>query len=666
MPFLSFLPIVHGRSLAPDWRLRIEEIGKLDLGTLVTVQPWASLDALAFFVCGWLFLAVRLAEQPEEEDRQDLVAAFAAAAAGVALLGLVQYFWRPFLPWWNQAIHTSFGPFPNRNEFGDLLALGGICSLVGALQRIHQSNARMAFHYAALVVCFAALVCNGSRGGLILFFGGGLTWLVWVSLQSRSLKFGGRVTAIIMVFLALFLVFGGSLVGRVLSMHLSGSSMEADFRLLLARDVFWMVRHVPLFGIGIGNFEQVFALFRRFSENGMLALHPDSDLMWALGETGFVGVLLVVGGIVVGMGAWFPIRRGTTRSLHIGMVIAALAFLIHGIFEVPLHRLGSLLPGLFLIGSALASPTKPSLVPKGPKVIPPFVFWTGGRFAIRLLGGALCLVGLLWVLPGGASLWPPRASAEAREAAVAANAKRDYALGEDRATAALRARPLDWFPYYLRAEDRYAGRKDYDGAALDFRIASALQPTRADIRLAEASLWYPIRPAYGLDIISEAMLVSKGAEKARIYSEVLDSLYDANPALHPALLDLAGDNFSLQLIYFAHADRDDAAVVLKRLLKIDAQLRFVAPVQLSQILQRWALIGNLPDLVARIEENPTWDAAGWPIVAKYYAGRGDTRRAMTIVHRFDPLPPFPKLEPTDSKDKLLLDARLRPNAVQPR
>ncbi|SDU07209.1 O-antigen ligase [Verrucomicrobium sp. GAS474] len=664
-PFFSFLPLAHGSLLAGAWRSQLESGGHIDLGNLVTPQPWMSADAAVFFLCGWVFLAVRLAEQPEEEDRLELSTIFSLACATMAVLALVQHFLGGFLPWWNQAIHTSFGPFPNRNEFGNLLALGGICSLVGALQRLHQSPLRMTLHYTALVLIFVALICNGSRGGMALFFGGGLLWLVWISIQSRSLRFGGRITAIIMAFLALFLAFGGTLVERVLSMRLSGAVMEADFRMLMARDVFWMIRHIPLFGIGIGNFEPIFAMFRRFSENGMTVLHPDSDLMWALGECGFIGLIVFLAGLILGAGAWFPVRRGSARSLHAGAIIASLSFLIHGAFEVPMHRLGSLLPGLFLLGSALASPGKPSMVPKGPKVIPHFIFWGGARYFLRLLGGALVVVGALWVMPGGGKFWPPRAAAEAKERAIAERDAKDYLRSDEDATRALAVRPLDWRLYYLRGESRYAGKRDFDAAAADFLVARSLQPARSDIRLREATLWYPVRPFYGLSIEAEALKLSPGADRAKIYDNIVENTY-SNVFLRPALLNMAGDNFSLQLVYFSHAEREDAAIVLQRLMAVDSELRFINAAQLGQILQRWATIGNLPDLVARIEASASWEAAGWTIAAKYYAESGNPRKAYQMARKRDPLPPFPKMDPTDSKEQLSLDAKLNPNAIKPR
>ncbi len=665
VPFLSFLPLAHGTLLAGAWRRDLEAIGKIDLGNLVTAQPWMSLDALVFFLCGWLFLAARLAEQPEEEDRIPLTQAFSLASAGVALLALVQYFAGTFLPHWNAAIHVNFGPFPNRNEFGDLLALGAICSLVGALQRFHQSPLRMAAYYGAMVLNFVALILAGSRGGLAIFFGGGLLWLGWVSVQSRSLRSGGRITAIIMTFMALFMVFGGTLVERMLSTRLSGMSIEADFRMLMARDVFWMVRHIPFFGIGIGNFEPVFAMFRRFSHNDLIALHPDSDLMWTLGECGFVGLVLLLEGIFLMSGAWFPIRRGSSRSLHAGGIIVVIAFLIHGIFDVPIHRLGSMLPGLFLAGSALASPTLPSLVPKGPKVVPPFVFWGGARFFLRLVGIGLCAVGVVWVIPGGGVFWPPRAAAEAKAKAIAAREARDFAGAEAAASRALVVVPLDWRLYYLRAESRYGGRRDFDGAASDFSVARFLQPTRSDIRLAEAGLWFPLRPLYGLSIEREALALTRGADRAKVYEDILDNTY-RNTFLRSALLDMAGDSFSLQMIYFDHAEKEDAAIVLQRLLAVDAQLRFVTPAQLKQILWRWATIGTLPDLVARIEAIPAWEAVGWPIEAQYYVQGGNTRRAILLAYKYDPAPPFPKMELADSKEQFYLDAKLDPKAVRPR
>ena len=57
--------------------------------------------------------------------------------------------------------------------------------------------------------------------------------------------------------------------------------------------------------IGLGNFDEIFAVFRNASLNGTRTIHPESDWLWLWAEMGWLAIPLTL---------WCEITTGTPNS----------------------------------------------------------------------------------------------------------------------------------------------------------------------------------------------------------------------------------------------------------------------------------------------------------------------------------------------------------------
>ena len=129
------------------------------------------------------------------------------------------------------------------------------------------------------------------------------------------------------------------------------------FALAIFHDAFQLIRASPWCGIGLGNFEPVFAMFRDASLTGSRTIHPESDWFWLWVEMGWPAVLLVIGVVIL---VWrvFPLVEGTNQCFRLAALMAVVLFVLHGVVDVCGHRIGTVFAGIFFLGMALRRPLK--------------------------------------------------------------------------------------------------------------------------------------------------------------------------------------------------------------------------------------------------------------------------------------------------------------------
>ncbi len=276
---------------------------------------------------------------------------------------------------------THFGFFPNRNHTATYLAMGAICGLGNILQA--QRDKRYVSMAVALLgtgICLWAVAgWSVSRGGILLSAVGTLLWLPILGTRYLG-KNGIRAMALLGL-----TVVGGFLVadtnvkqrlsksveqaGDVLtesdsSLSISdtnpvGESIQnLDFRIPTALDTLDLIREHPWTGIGAGQYSYVFPQYRKMAAvaNDSDNLHPESDWLWMASETGVPSALSLA--ILVGLAIWkslVGIHHGRDRALRAGCLAAALLVPIHGLFDVPGHRISLAWSSAFLFSLSLQS-----------------------------------------------------------------------------------------------------------------------------------------------------------------------------------------------------------------------------------------------------------------------------------------------------------------------
>src|SRR5262245_22268087 len=203
-----------------------------------------------------------------------------------------------------------------------------------------------------------AIIQNCSRAGVILLIAGCVLWLCGFVLCKISAPRIALSLSILLALSTVILIFDGETLDRF---HLGSGGVgeiTTDFRWEIFQDTFQLIRASPWCGIGLGNFDPVFAIFRNASQNSARVVHPASDWFWFLAEAGWPVVLFAVAGIAVLVRRVFPLQEGTNQRFRLAALVAAILFIFHGLINVSGHQVGTAFAGIFLLGMALHRPAE--------------------------------------------------------------------------------------------------------------------------------------------------------------------------------------------------------------------------------------------------------------------------------------------------------------------
>ncbi|MGB8353009.1 MAG: O-antigen ligase family protein [Chthoniobacteraceae bacterium] len=607
----------------PAWRQELIRNG-VSPGSMVSPQPWVSMECLVLMLGCLLWICWLAAQRWSPEERRLLAGAFVCGAAILSAISLVTFYCKMPVPFWHS--ERGFGPFPNRNQSGDFFAISGVLALACMYESFRRKKiSAVLFAVAAMLICWG-LVTSYSRAAVILFFAGSVVWIGFVGFISESKKTVGICASLVVVLAALFLLFGGAMLQRFQSQE----KVTLGFRWLIYRDAFTLVRASPWCGTGLGNFEGVFPLFRKESAMSSRILHPESDWLWLWSEMGGVAVIVVAIALGIALKRILPMERGTSRQLRLGAGAAALVFIVHGFVDVPAHRLGSALPGLFMLGLAFNSPAASS---ENRWLAPCF------RIACLVCGAA----GATWIFATwqGVAL-PGSIGVElATQRAQALNAEGEYFDATMEATKAIEWVPLDWKLYFIRGTAEICDG-NWPRAYDDFQRVNVLETTSELITYEEGMLWLGSRPSYAIPVWAETLRRCPPQEAAQYYSQMLDAanqVSNLRGLLHP----LAEGRTGLEIIYLEHAPGDEARAAISSLLKKDPDLHSLTDEEKIAFLRMWASKGGGADLAQLFWSKPAWQRMAWRPVAQYFAARNDLKEATEAALQGMQQPEFPKI-----------------------
>lgn len=610
----------------PAWRVALLNDFTVALPTTLSPQPFATLQCVISFVGGitWLYYVCGLAIEPRDMRMQ--LRLFAAGVIALALLFIVLHATHITPRLWHN--ERNFGPFPNRNQTADLLALGGIVVLACASDDIRNRSYRAVLWIAGFIVLIAAIVLNYSRAGILLLIAGSTVWLGLLALRKGSAARFAAGISVLLALLAVLLLFGGETLERF---HLrgSGTGISQDFRWLIFKDAFDLIRASPWCGLGFGNFEPIFAIFRTASGGDTRAHHPESDWIWVWSELGWFAFAAMAIGAVILLWRVFPAREVRNFRLYLAGAVAALLFAIHGTFDVSAHRVGTAMSALLLFGVVLPRPLRPA-----PRAMP--LIW-------RLLAVALLVAGATWTIASSRKQpFPGSLGAELlREQAILANRSRNFAEAASLATRALEWTPLDWQLYFVRAVAE-ANQRTTQSALADFRRARFLEPNAYEVPLEEGKLWAAIAPRLAINAWRET-LRRAGPDRSEAYTQMLRHAEHTNPALISPLERLSRAHRELVFIYLSRLRGEEFNVAVAELLARDPNLATLDGDQRAQLVALWSERGDLDKLSAIIEQHPDWLPAASSGLAKYKAQHGDYRGATELALRFGRRPTLPQI-----------------------
>jgi hypothetical protein len=485
----------------------------------------------------------------------------------------------------------------------------------------------------------AAVVLNLSRAGLALVVGGSALWIALVALRQRA---PGRIAlalSFLLVLLTVILLMGGQTLERFHLRGLEGPGISSDFRWLIFRDAFQLIQASPWCGIGLGNFESVFAIFRAASWADTRSLHPESDWLWAWSELGWPAVALTLVGAALVIWRVFPLREGTNQRFRLAALIGVVLFALHGIVDVSAHRVGTAFSALFLFGLALHRP---------------FTFrrsrWLPVVF--RFVGVLLVVSGLAWTVSARTkSLLPGSVGVtNAKELASEVNIDRDFATATSLTTQALAWAPLDWQLYFLRALAEMGDKRTAE-ALDDFRRARFLEPNGFEVPLAEGNAWLSSQPMLAVTAWQEA-LRRAGPRRSEIFSIVLSNAAQQNPRVGEMLAEIGLARHDLVMPYLNRISGENFQRALKHVLESDPELKTFTEPEKFALFALWSERGVLEDLAREVERHPGWMPYAWLGLAKYHAARKDFRAAYELTQRYGESVALPRATADSSLEDL--------------
>jgi O-antigen ligase len=632
---LSFLPAHY--FFPSTWRAAMTD----DLGIVVpntlSAQPYISVGCLLSLIAGisWLYLvSTRELELRAVRFQLRLFATGIVFLAVISLIFYLAHFQPPV--WINQ---RGFGPFPNRNQTGDLFGITAIVILACGQDDLCKGRTRWILWFLALAVIVTAIIVNFSRAGIVLLVVGCALWLGAFALRQRSMPRLALAFSAVLFLLTVLLLFGGQTLERFHLRGIGNTGVAADFRWRIFHDAFELIRDSPWCGIGLGNFEPVFAIFRNASFGDTRALHPESDWIWLWTEAGWPAVALVL--IGTGLLIWraFPLREGTNQRYRLATLIGVLLFALHGLVDVSGHRIGTMFAALLLLGLSVHRPFD-------------FKRSLSTSIVFRLVGLVLVIAGALWTISArNKSMLPGSVgAANSRQLATVANRGRNFSEARTLSSRGLEWAPLDWQLYFLRGAAEI-GEKQSDTALEDFRRARFLEPNAFEVPLAEGNLWLNSRPFYAVTAWREA-LRRAGPQRAEVYSSMLSNASMRSPQVSQILEQVGLSEHDLALAYLSRVSDQHFNHALAEFLKHDPNLETLTEQEKLALFSLWSEHGDLDQLAAAIEQHPKWLEYAWLGMSKYHAQKKDFRAAYELTQRYGEPVALPRVEGNSSIEDL--------------
>ncbi len=622
---LAFLPADW--FFVPHWRVALSKDLGLQLPSTVSAQPWLTADSMVVLLAGlvWIYYVATLDAQLR--DIRMAARVYSGAIVALAALCIYLHLVHRALPFWHNEL--GFGPFPNRNQTGDLFGISTLVLLACMQDDFRRGHKRWLLWLAGLGVLIAALVFAFSRAGILILVIGFSAWLVRFVFRKWSGAGIAMAGSLLLVLFASLLIFGGQTIERFNLRPGSGGSVTSDYRWLIFRDAWTMIRSSPWDGLGLGNFESVFALFRHASQGVSRSLHPESDWFWLWAEMGWPAIALILVAALVFVRRVFPLREGTNQRLRYAALVGASLFALHGLVDVSAHRFGSFLAGTLLLGWTQLRPLS-----SPPRRWPVIVF--------RAVGLLLLAISALWFFTWSRALpVPGRLGVEnAKQAATLANRGHHFDEALSSTNRALDWAPLDWQLYFLRAIARIGDRQPAAEALADFRRARFLEPSAYQLPYEEGKAWLGWQPTLALTAWREA-LHREGAEEAGVFALMLAEAASRDTRVHEALRELALERPALTIKYLETADGSQFAGAIDGLLARDPGLAQFSREQKRQLFALWSKHDPLDEFLRTVAQHPEWQEFAWPGLARYHAGRKEFAQAWEIVRQHGDAPVLP-------------------------
>lgn len=233
-----------------------------------------------------------------------------------------------------QFLLTDYGPIANRirGPFSHYMTFSGVMMVGGFLvlsQILTRSGRRRPLDWVMLVTIGVAILLTLTRGVWIATAVTGVFALVSFTPKSLKLYLGGGAAALLLIFLAI----PGPWVARMRSL-VDPRDVSTYDRLCMAEAGFTMIKERPLFGIGPRLVEELYPIYRNPTAPRRTVGHLHNTFIDHAAERGLLSLAAYLWLMVLaGQTALRGYRYGRAPDLHLGVLLAIVAFNIGGLFE---------------------------------------------------------------------------------------------------------------------------------------------------------------------------------------------------------------------------------------------------------------------------------------------------------------------------------------------
>ena len=327
----------------------------------ISLYPYATISSLLFGLTLFLYYWLLLYGLKKRDQIHWLLSGGLVLGVLESLYGLIQEATRsPYLLWWKRGSRADLatGTFINRNHLAAFLSLV-ICLGIGYLwswNRVGESNSsgkrlslirRIAgslklfspkgyLVFLAVGLMITGLLATGSRGGIVSL-AGGIIFMTGM-LAGRFQK--NKPFFLFLVLLSAVGSYAGywtldRFLGRFYSFETGIRS-----RLSLSHNTFLISKSSPLTGTGLGTFEAVYPGYQD-ADLDKLVDYAHNDWLQLLSETGWVGMTLVLAGLIWVLGnsllSWQKRQDPFTVGIGLGGMGALVSISLHSLVDFSLH-----------------------------------------------------------------------------------------------------------------------------------------------------------------------------------------------------------------------------------------------------------------------------------------------------------------------------------------
>ena len=647
------------------WKTALQSLPVV-LGHQVTPVPLETAYYLVLLGVSGAVLLLGLSHPIRSKSLLFLVACAIVAClvyAGLAIYSL-QTGWK-----FAYAADAPFGFFANRNHTATFLVTGCLLSLgvLGVSQREGNWKYGVVAAVALAVGGTALLVFSASRGGVIFLCVGIFLWLAGLGSAHRTKSLVISFLAVFFAGVIFFCVSQGEARNRIFQMidgapaqknHSGAQEVTLDGRILIFRDTWRMIQDHPWSGVGLGAFRYVYPFYQKDSLTDFTSVHPESDWLMLAAEAGIPAAIITIAALAMLITRAFSQRAHTYWALRWGVICAGLTAALHGIVDVPAHRMP--LGWWILIVIAAGCQISPEKEAR-PFLWQRVVFWIAGLAA---LGMGVFLIRAEWY-HGPAS--PPLASEKAgKRIAEMYQAKAGEAIIEYARQEILKS-PMSDSLYYQKGVVllNYAGT-DNEVDTL-FAIQRALNPGWSQIPLLQGRAWIGIDTARTTQLWEEALSRAGKVDLARRTGnastlalwKVLLSDSQSAPDVQKRLLDAHRSNASMTLLWLEQAKSELTSSEMENIARSEIVSQFNAD-ERRRFLRSWYEKGNRDALFAFADSHPDWENAIRPLRVRRLIDARDFQSAVELASKNDqvdlslPEPGGKKnlSQPVDSDDPL--------------